>query len=63
MSVSITAGLPPRLAGSVILEVIGLAKTPSETRERVDLEKITTQIVGNYILCGNGQVWDVIGDA
>ena len=35
----------------------------SETRELVDLEKITTQIVGKCVLRGNGQVWIVIGDA
>ena len=37
--------------------------TSSETRELVDLDKITTQIAGKYVLCGNGQAWVVIGDA
>ena len=63
VNASIKLGLPPRLAGGVILEVIGLAKAPSDARERDDQARITSKIGRRCDFGGNRLGKGSIGDA
>ena len=61
--VRVHVAVPTKSANLAKLEVIGNQAPSSETHERVDRDRITTRIVGTWVLCGNGSAMAVIGDA
>ena len=56
-------GLPHGSAKSAFCVVIGSARAPSETRDRVKSPRITTRLGEKRILCGNRLGTSTIGDA